>query len=38
MKFLLNLYLNPRIWDALTEDERGELLNHEEFVATIRRR
>jgi hypothetical protein len=36
VKFLLNLYLNPRIWDALTEDERGELLNHEKFVATIR--
>ena len=36
MKFLLNLYLNPRVWDALTEEERGELLNHEQFVATIR--
>jgi hypothetical protein len=35
-KAFSHLYLSPTIWAALTEEERGELLNHEEFLATIR--
>jgi hypothetical protein len=37
MKFMLIMHVNPRIWDALTEDERNDVMNgHGEFIETIR--
>ncbi|MEV4465820.1 YciI family protein [Micromonospora echinofusca] len=37
MKFLLIMHMNPRIWEALTEEERNEVMKgHEEFIETIR--
>jgi hypothetical protein len=37
MKFLLIMHVNPQIWDALTEDERNEVMTgHGSFVETIR--
>jgi hypothetical protein len=37
MKFLLIMHVNPRIWEALTEDERNEVMQgHGEFMAAIR--
>ncbi|MEV4664655.1 YciI family protein [Micromonospora echinofusca] len=37
MKFLLIMHMNPQIWEALTEDERNEVMKgHEEFIETIR--
>ncbi|MEH0974736.1 YciI family protein [Micromonospora sp. CPCC 205546] len=37
MKFLLIMHMNPRIWEALTEEERNEVMQgHDEFIATIR--
>ncbi|MCL7455810.1 YciI family protein [Micromonospora echinofusca] len=37
MKFLLIMHMNPQIWEALTEDERNEVMKgHEDFIETIR--
>ncbi|MGP4016865.1 YciI family protein [Saccharopolyspora sp. 5N708] len=37
MKFMLIMHMNPQIWDALTEDERNEVMNgHGEFIETVR--
>jgi hypothetical protein len=37
MKFLLIMHMNPQIWQALTEDERNEVMKgHGEFMETIR--
>ena len=37
MKFLLIMHMNPQIWQALTEDERNEVMNgHGEFIEAIR--
>jgi hypothetical protein len=36
MKFLLNVYQRPSMGASLTEDERAELLDHEEFVTMVR--
>jgi hypothetical protein len=37
MKFLLIMHVNPRIWEALTEDERNEVMQgHGVFMAAIR--
>lgn len=37
MKFLLIMHMNPAIMEALTEDERQELMGgHGEFIKTIR--
>jgi hypothetical protein len=37
MKFLLIMHVNPRIWEALTEDERNEVMQGQgEFMAAIR--
>jgi hypothetical protein len=37
MQFLLIMHMNPRIWQALTEDERNEVMSgHGEFIGTIR--
>lgn len=37
MKFLLIMHMNPQIWEALTEDERNEVMEGQgEFMATIR--
>jgi len=37
MKFLLIMHVNPRIWEALTEEEREEVMSgHGEFIETIR--
>ncbi|MFG1777516.1 YciI family protein [Micromonospora sp. NPDC049051] len=37
MKFLLIMHMNPRIWEALTEDERNEVMQgHDGFTETIR--
>ncbi|WP_067823374.1 YciI family protein [Actinomadura kijaniata] len=36
MQFLLIMYGNPRIWDALTEDERHEVMSgHGAFMETV---
>ncbi|GAA1524279.1 YciI family protein [Actinomadura kijaniata] len=36
MQFLLIMYGNPRIWDALTEDERDEVMSgHGTFMETV---
>ncbi|WP_440106441.1 YciI family protein [Streptosporangium sp. H16] len=38
MKFLLIMHNNPRIWDALTEEERDEVMRgHGAFMETVRR-
>ncbi|TCO60505.1 YciI family protein [Actinocrispum wychmicini] len=38
MKFLLVMHMNPAIWDALTEDERQEVMNgHGGFIDTVRK-
>ncbi|MEU4409124.1 YciI family protein [Streptosporangium sp. NPDC023963] len=38
MKFLLIMHNNPRIWDALTEGERDEVMRgHGAFMETVRR-
>jgi hypothetical protein len=37
MKFLLIMHVNPMIWEALTEEERNEVMNgHGAFMETIR--
>jgi hypothetical protein len=37
MKFLLIMHMNPQIWQALTEDERNEVMKgHGEFIEAIR--
>ncbi len=37
MKFLLIMHMNPQIWQALTEDERNEVMKgHGEFMDAIR--
>lgn len=37
MKFLLIMHVNPQIWDALTEEERTEVMNgHGAFMDTVR--
>ncbi|KAA2262600.1 hypothetical protein F0L68_11895 [Solihabitans fulvus] len=36
MKFLLNLHMNPAVWDSLTEDERNEVMTgHGAFMETV---
>ncbi|MEV6137074.1 YciI family protein [Nocardia sp. NPDC051990] len=36
MKFLLIMHSNPQIWDALTEDERNEVMSgHGAFMETV---
>ncbi|MEE1744170.1 MULTISPECIES: YciI family protein [unclassified Streptomyces] len=36
MKFMLIMHTNPRIWDALTEDERNAVMSgHGAFMETI---
>ncbi|GLW98475.1 YciI family protein [Microtetraspora sp. NBRC 16547] len=36
MQFLLLMHMNPQIWDALTEEERQEVMNgHGGFIKTI---
>ncbi|MBB3725021.1 YciI family protein [Nonomuraea dietziae] len=38
MKFLLIMHSNPRIWDALTEEERNEVMSgHGAFMETVRK-
>ncbi|MEV4165850.1 YciI family protein [Nonomuraea dietziae] len=38
MKFLLIMHNNPRIWDALTEEERNEVMSgHGAFMETVRK-
>ncbi|KAA9159757.1 hypothetical protein FPZ12_019190 [Amycolatopsis acidicola] len=37
MKYLLIMHMNPKIWDALTEEERNAVMQgHEPFIAEIR--
>jgi hypothetical protein len=37
MKFMLIMHVNPMIWEALTEEERNEVMNGQgEFMETIR--
>ncbi|MGH3123823.1 MAG: YciI family protein [Streptosporangiaceae bacterium] len=37
MKFLLIMHVNPQIWDALTEDERNEVMTgHGAFMEAVR--
>ena len=37
MKFLLIMHMNPQIWDALTEEERNEVMTgHGAFMESIR--
>lgn len=37
MKFMLIMHVNPMIWEALTEEERNEVMNgHGAFMETIR--
>ena len=37
MKFLLVMHMNPQIWDALTDEERQEVMEgHGAFMDTIR--
>jgi hypothetical protein len=37
MKFLLIMHMNPQIWDALTEEERNEVMSgHGAFIETIK--
>jgi hypothetical protein len=37
MKFLLIMHVNPMIWEALTEEERNEVMTgHGAFMETIR--
>jgi hypothetical protein len=37
MKFLLIMHVNPQIWEALTEEERNEVMSgHGEFIEAIR--
>ncbi|WP_280425502.1 YciI family protein [Nocardia carnea] len=37
MKFMLIMHANPLIWDALTDDERNEVMSgHGAFMETIR--
>jgi hypothetical protein len=37
MKFLLIMHMNPQIWEALTEEERNDVMSgHGEFLETIR--
>src|ERR671914_1501346 len=37
MKFMLIMHVNPKIWEALTEEERNEVMNGQgEFMETIR--
>ena len=36
MKFLLLIYMNPAIWDSLTDEERNEVFaGHTEFQKTM---
>ena len=36
MKFLLLMHMNPTVWDALTEDERNEVMTgHGAFMDTV---
>ncbi|MFG6195659.1 YciI family protein [Nonomuraea sp. JJY05] len=38
MKYLLIMHMNPRIWDALTEEERNEVMGgHGAFMETIQK-
>ncbi|MGC0422496.1 YciI family protein [Embleya sp. AB8] len=38
MKFLLIMHTNPQIWDALTDDERNEVMRgHGAFMETVRK-
>ncbi|MGV9675467.1 YciI family protein [Nocardia sp. NPDC003482] len=38
MKFLLIMHNNPQIWDALTEQERNEVMSgHGAFIETIKK-
>ena len=37
MKFMLIMHVNPKIWEALTEEERNEVMTgHGAFIETIR--
>jgi hypothetical protein len=37
MKFLLIMHMNPKIWDALTDEERNEVMSgHGGFMETIK--
>lgn len=36
MKFLLLMHMNPTVWDALTDDERNEVMTgHGAFMKTV---
>ncbi|MFI6513755.1 YciI family protein [Streptosporangium sp. NPDC050855] len=36
MKFVLNMHMNPAVWESLTEDERNEVMNgHSTFMETV---
>lgn len=38
MKFLLIMHMNPAVWDALTEEERQEVMSgHGPFIETIKK-
>ncbi|MEU7003927.1 YciI family protein [Nonomuraea sp. NPDC046570] len=38
MKFLLIMHNNPKIWDALTEEERNEVMRgHGAFMETVKK-
>ncbi|GAA2688593.1 YciI family protein [Nonomuraea recticatena] len=38
MKFLLIMHSNPQIWDALTEEERNEVMSgHGAFMETVKK-
>jgi hypothetical protein len=38
MKFLLIMHNNPQIWDALTEEERNEVMSgHGAFMETVKK-
>jgi hypothetical protein len=37
VKFLLIMHMNPQVWNALTDDERNEVMKgHGEFMDTVR--
>ncbi|WP_336211742.1 YciI family protein [Nonomuraea sp. LPB2021202275-12-8] len=38
MKFLLIMHMNPQVWDALTEEERNEVMSgHGAFMETVQK-